>query len=296
MFHIIKNSLNEVLSKLTGYRICRSGTVPDLRNNVSDPREGIYHAKSFPFIMDLPVNLARNWRWFCLTEKSSSPFYVATKRYLKSGDNEQGYLDIHETIKDYAKLSGVSNPIESLGLLGLRSYYKENMHPLQFVLPWDVGTPLEFYNSWRKNTLYENKEHGIDSDDFLGALNCSKEKIELEINRLHKLILSIQEKGFISTPDNYFGAIIMVDSFNNYVWYVRGGQHRSSILAAMGWKHLPVKVSQIVYRDEVAFWPAVTAGYYSQDAALKVFDRIFNADPPPVNQNWIEKVKSYKAN
>lgn len=291
-FSNIRNNINNFLQKTTGYRLAKGSALPNLRGKVTDPREGIYHAKVFPFIMDLPFDRARNWRWFSLNEYSASPFYVATLHFLHADEQHKNIKIIQDIISDYATLVNVSNPIEYLGIEGLDSVFRKKTHPMEIVLPWERGTPQANYEAWCRNTYAENLEYGYKSFDYLGGKNCSEQKIELEALRLHTLIKSIQTRGFLSSPYGLFGAVAMVNENNDLYYYVVGGQHRSSVLAAMGWQTVPVKVSQIIYREEVEYWPAVKAGYYSQEAALKVFDRIFNAEPPPANSKWQELVKT----
>lgn len=49
----LKKKINKLLLDNTGYRLTRSESVLDLRDVISDPREGIYRSKNMPFILEL---------------------------------------------------------------------------------------------------------------------------------------------------------------------------------------------------------------------------------------------------
>lgn len=287
------NKFNDVLAKATGLRFTKVNPCPDLRHVAEDPREGFYLVNTLPFVMELNVDAARHWRWFSLGGYSTSPFFVATDRFLKDRNNRRDISKIYETINDYARLCCPKNAIEALGIRQLDCNFTEAMHPQYISLPWNYQTPFDCFNAWRSNTISENRIHGVNSDDYLGSPDCSHEKINIEVKRLHQLIISIERQGFISTQENLFGAIVLVHEDDEFCWYIRGGQHRSAILAALGWKKLPVKIIKIVYRREVEYWPGVISGFYSIEAALMVFDRIFNAETPPYCNDWVQRVKSY---
>lgn len=285
--------VNALIGKSLGIRFTRVNRLPKMNQYQTDPREGRYIVNTAPFSMELTVDNSRHMRWFSLNKDSISPFYVATKNCLDDENNYSRYIKIYKIINDYSNLCCPSNPVELLDLDGFECVFTQDMHPMNFSLPWDAESPEEQFNAWKTNTLHENMLHGLKSYDYLGGKNCSNDKIILEARRLHKLINSIKKRGFIYKEENLFGAVVLVNELGEFSWYVRGGWHRSGILAALGWKKLPVKVIKIVYRSEVDFWPGVKNKYYSKLAALRVFDSIYNAETPSYCYKWVDAVKSY---
>ena len=72
------------------------------------------------------------------------------------------------------------------------------------------------------------------------------------------------------------GATVLVDDENEFRWLVgHGGQHRAPVISAMGHKNITIRVWQVVERKDVAIWPNVQSGLFTEASALKVFDRIF---------------------
>ena len=53
------------------------------------------------------------------------------------------------------------------------------------------------------------------------------------------------------------------------------GNHRAYIMAALGYKILPVQISKIVDRSKVYDWPNVKNNEYSTKEAKEIFDTVF---------------------
>jgi hypothetical protein len=65
------------------------------------------------------------------------------------------------------------------------------------------------------------------------------------------------------------------------------GQHRAAILAALGYRRLPVIVHAqshrgptVVRREEAHLWPLVRRHVFSVEQALAIFDAVFHGEPP----------------
>src|SRR5690606_27390083 len=111
--------------------------------------------------------------------------------------------------------------------------------------------------------------------------NASDEKIRIEVNRLITLLASIKEHGFKQEYSDSLGCFVLVNG-EKWRWYVNGGQHRASVLAALGYDEMPVCIRQLVRRDDVGYWPNVQSGIFTENQALAVFDRLFSGEPPRV--------------
>ncbi|SFR49279.1 hypothetical protein [Thiomicrospira sp. ALE5] len=291
----IKHKINDFLTKTTGYRLTKTSAIPDLRGKVTDPREGIYHAKTFPFIMDLPFDKGGDWLYSTYTENSSAVYYQAAKAALRAwGQGEKAVKkEIERLLTDFASLVNIDHPNQLLGLTREESKFNDAKKVYEMVLPWDNRSVEEVSKVISSSILEENKRYGLNVSSSLFDHGVSVHKIHLEVERIYMLMRSIKDKGFIYDSSNLVSVRVLV-SGGEYVWRTRGGMHRAAILAAMDWKRLPVTVSQIINRDDVMHWPTLNKGLYSKDVALKVFDRVFFAKPPAVYGDWLKKIKSYE--
>jgi hypothetical protein len=68
---------------------------------------------------------------------------------------------------------------------------------------------------------------------------------------------------------------------------ISDGNHRVAALAVVGWDSVPALVAgrkkegpAVVWHGDSASWPAVRAGILTQEQALEIFDRIFDANTP----------------
>src|SRR5690606_18181546 len=135
----------------------------------------------------------------------------------------------------------------------------------------------------------ENDQYGIKSDESLEIDQASEEKIKMETERVINLVTSIKQNGYDTQSNDPIGCIVLVHE-DKWKWLVRGGQHRASVLAALGYDKIPVLVRRIVRREDVCYWPNVQSGIFTQKQALMVFDKLFAAEPPPVAKDWVDYV------
>ncbi len=291
-----KNFISYLLNSL-GYRLKKvNRTAPDrriddprkvadLRNASNDPRQ-ISYLQQTSALADLPVDLGCRTN-FALKD-SSDPFRLAVAVAVTSKDPPEV---IRSVLEHYYSLVQPINACEWLGV------DPGQCPDLAEVPPWAAPDP------WREKTISEQDQHvrrytGRESERERHALSItegwtycgpvSEEKLEMESGRLHRLMSSIQSKGFeiptIRADD--LTASLLVDNSGNWRWVVENGKHRASVLSALGYKSVPVRVKLVVHRSDAEAWPNVTSGVYTKEAALKYFDRFFSEDSPPVVHRW----------
>jgi hypothetical protein len=110
----------------------------------------------------------------------------------------------------------------------------------------------------------------------------SAAKGALEIARLNRLLRKISEEGFRLLPGRTgLCRALILSSGAEHRAVLAIGQHRAAALAALGDDALPVwPLPQPVRREEVAAWPGVARGVFSPEAALEIFDRVFDGRQP----------------
>lgn len=107
----------------------------------------------------------------------------------------------------------------------------------------------------------------------------SPAKLDLEVERLARLVESIRERGFHrrDAVDGDIRVVILQHADGRWRWCVSCGHHRAVVLVALGVASLPVRVVNIVRREEASMWPGVVSGRFDVASALQVFDDCFQA-------------------
>ncbi len=143
-----------------------------------------------------------------------------------------------------------------------------------------IGYPWSWYPERRVVFMPErgetrpggNHNFGPNTDEFGAA----------EFGRLANLYDLLEMQGYHPElfSDGYITGYLLVKG-DDYRFVVTEGQHRVACLAALGYERIKVRFSQkqeyprIVDFTEVKKWPQVINGAYSQNLALKIFERFF---------------------
>ena len=117
----------------------------------------------------------------------------------------------------------------------------------------------------------------------------SEKKIELELHRLKSISHLIKKNDYqydLSGNMNINATCLWSDVHNDWRFLIQGGEHRIAALVALGYTSAIVQTTRhgltgIVQRSHAAYWPAVRQGYFTEEEAIKLFDRIFDGRQPP---------------
>lgn len=108
---------------------------------------------------------------------------------------------------------------------------------------------------------------------------CTDAKIDLEARRLTGIVESIRSRGYRQPAPRAHIAGHFMQSGDQVRFFVRGGKHRAAALAALGFKHVPVRMRdtwpRVVSREQARHWPLVSGGEISTSLACAIFDRYF---------------------
>ncbi|MBE0488169.1 MAG: hypothetical protein IBX53_03740 [Halomonas sp.] len=247
-----------------------------------DPRALRYLRKNRDYLITARLKDGRSLFVFPLSDIHGHPFSGAVKSALDvsltGGDEREAirlglrrFYWFHQP-EFAAEVLGVAP--KDIPMLGVQP-------PWVVIKPWEDMTVTErqekIIRHERKDNSHISKvdmsvEHGC---NFCGPV--SEEKLEVEVERLYKIMKSIRKNGFIRHDflDGDIRVELLVDSSGNWKWLVKSGQHRAAVISALGFSSVPVRVGSVVCRDEVDVWPQVLAGNYSRKIALQVFDNIF---------------------
>lgn len=143
---------------------------------------------------------------------------------------------------------------------------------------WELSSPVEAavcpWNSaslLAPNLISEQRRLALDSKNRTG-----------DLPKLENLITSIKQRGY--QPHDGFDGDVTVERLVNGPderFHVINGVHRASVLAALGYKEIRVRVVRIVRREDASFWPKVKGLVFSEEASLAFFDNFFARGFPP---------------
>lgn len=207
---------------------------------------------------------------------SNSPFIQTTKDYL----NGVVYTYEGSALEKFYSTFQPKNVQEALGLGELANKTFAGMHPSSTILPWSSLTPEERFRGVNLIEITEN----LDSRKFMDASFGHKhlgpvhlEKGKLEFTRLTNITEIIKKDGFkwFKKAGKNINVTLLIS--NNKVCYsLVHGNHRVAALSALGFKKVVICLSgMIVRREDASSWPAVRKGYYTEEEALLVFDKVF---------------------
>lgn len=286
----IKQFVQEILGKF-GYSLQRLDQITpvDVRKQGNDPRYLLCRVAKRPVLIDAPIDFGRGLPLFTFQEDGLHPFVRAVLAALNCADKKNA---IRSVLKSYYELVQPANAAELLGLEAEEVPALAAEPSWVAILPWDE----ESIEQWRKNHQYtvrvENHRHGramTISDGWAWCGPATIEKLEIEVRRLFSVMTSIRHNGF-RRHDGAGGditAVVLMKEDGQWRWQAKNGQHRMSVLGALDFKNIPLRVLKIVNRADVDIWPNVISGVFSQKVALKLFDRIFEGVTPSIAHRWL---------
>ena len=153
--------------------------------------------------------------------------------------------------------------------------------PWAGVLPWRARSLDGYRERVMEGTLHDNLKQGYPGMGIdKGWASCgpvSKEKLDIEVERLALLINSVRLCGYKRSfsEDGDIVATALIGENYDWRWLVTSGHHRACVVASLGYEDLKVRVNSVVLRSEYMFWPHVIDGLYTPAEALSVFDTIY---------------------
>lgn len=280
-----------------GLALVRSDTVAPLEvfDDSVNPRALTYLGPGLRFVVNVPMELGRSLPIFPFT--SLHPFVRAASAALKFERGRSVRLNvIRQQLADFYE---TVQPQSALTLTGLQ---RDSVTPLGSAPPWAVVMPWEKFslNEWRSavtaSTCKENARAGRPLSISSGWAWCgpvSPSKLEVEARRLLIVLESIERRGYrrsnLSTGD-VVGVALATEN-GHWCWQASTGQHRISVLAALGWNNLPLRLTRVVRREDAELWPNVRSGLYTRPEAEQVFDTVMAGSLPDVTIAWTRRIQ-----
>ena len=227
------------------------------------------------------------------------PFVRAIEAALHESSDEEAERTIERVLRDYYRQVQPATVAEVMGLEwndlpGIRGFEPNtDDHPIDVnIVPWNGRSPAEVRQGRRRTASFEGLQNGVvarlaDGVTSFGPVN--EAKVELEVRRLSRLLASVKSRGFDRFNPR---APLQVGAFRRggeYRYVINSGQHRFATAAAFGVETLPAMVTEVIRRDDSAYWPQVVSGVFTEAGAKQLFDRIFDGVPSPACASWIER-------
>jgi len=224
----------------------------------------------------------------------STPFVKAAQAALEHGPDCAGVLDaMASTLRSYYERVRPVNAAEWLGLEGDGAPPGlATVPPWAAVFPWRARSIASYRQAYEEAARAENRTVGREVGIEDGWLFCgpvSDEKICIEAERILFVLRRILEHGYQRSDENDgdVRATALVNEAGHWRWLITAGNHRASAAAALGLPAIPIRINLVISRADVRHWRHVADGLVDVTQALAVFDRYFDASPPPVAQPWL---------
>jgi hypothetical protein len=261
----------------------------DLRKIHNNP---LIYSYLFGHSIIIEADISRVRRYFF--NHQADPYIIAVKA---EKNQETEFNKINRILGNYYKTIAPKNPSEFLGLPFRENFALNNAPVWAIPLPWEISNVNEEVEKMKSIQLKENKQKGVNETISKGGWNItgpvSEKKLYVETNRLIDLYESISKNGFErnSSPDGDINVIALIGESNEWKLIVQSGHHRFAVLIALGYVKIPVRVISVVHRKDISIFPNVLSGLYTEDEALKIFDKFYCGQIPDIFKKWLEIVK-----
>jgi hypothetical protein len=276
MLKLAKKHTHSVLRHF-GVQITRIQHAPlaDLRGVTDNPLEGFYRANGRPFLLEVPME-----KCFSIGFWGTDPHnpFVQTLRAYGQGScpSYKG-----SPLEDFYEHWQPGPAHLHSGITAGEAY------------PWSCGLLRSAESAQGRHQRKEFKEiqkqlgYGqVRLEGHIKQGPVSEGFGQITFNRLIQVYESIKQNGYLLDQQGYkhITARLFL-SEADYRAEISSGKHRISALQALGFSTAiiqfgPPAFSQVIRREDVAFWPNVRAGYFSPEEALEVFDEKFQTRHP----------------
>jgi len=202
---------------------------------------------------------------------------------------ENAYLSVMRNFNRTNKVITIAD------YFGLKECEKSDLSKLPAwnkLFPWEIGSVIKKHRAY-PGFVEENRKKrgglvvGLNSHNLAEFLS-SDQYFRSQARQFFTLATSIKENGLMrsNAADGDITATVLF-SGDRYCWCIDGdGNHRAKIAASMNYISAPVRIVRTVNRDYVSVWPQVISGLFTEDNALAVFDKMFNAETFFAKPSW----------
>ena len=167
-----------------------------------------------------------------------------------------------------------------------------NVDAAHFLLPWGSESVEE--RAWRlrlwafAGSLANRRKIVLPKHGMTDFGPVSERKLALEVQRVLVLDESLKANGFRPSARHPL-EVVGLRRGGDYRWLAMRGRHRFAACAAWAIDSVDARVTKVIRREDVCTWPRVVSGAFTQQGALRVFDRLFRGQPPACGLAWARR-------
>lgn len=286
---VVKSSMN-ILLNILGLEIRKKQPIVKFQDTIpplfDDPFEALHYVRGGEqAAFKCPIYRIVDFKGLSFHNNKWHPFValiqeqiIANQSYTNSILNK--YYSIHQP-----RHAGES-------ILGFDKYPRifVDLEPHMYHLyPWSSRSPDKIDKIVKRWSELDNIEHGgrdlkLHFHGYQLHGPVSKDKLQLEINRLQWIAECIRNNGY----DRSYGDVgtRMLRRNNEYIFIADGGgYHRTAAMAALGYEWIPARFYPgpvITDIKDVDYWPQVRRGVWGRKEAIAYFNHLFDFD----SQQW----------
>lgn len=246
-----------------------------------DPRKALFHMRGGkPAAFHCPIDRCVTVNGLNFAARGWHPFSAALLEYAG------GWRDYSGSLLElfYAKWRPASAQ-EALIDPAVAPPQLKNLPPhLIYLFPWSARTIEEADRAVMKWTTDDHLEHqGPRLDTIAGGLKdqgpIAQAVGEFEYKRLTSIFSALGTHDFDRRRGDV--AVLMLKRGEEYRFLnYGGGLHRTAAMRALGHSHVPARFlsSFILDIDDVAWWPQVQTGLWTESHARRYVDHLFDFD------------------
>ena len=274
-----------------GYRLVRVHERPvvDLRDAGNNPLSAAYWLE--PAVVELAIEDGIGLYQFPLHRNGPHPFVRAVLSAETGSRDAAGRMAA--VLTSYYRLVAPSTAAAWLGFASGEVVDLDHEPPWAAVMPWQAKSVAVVREEQERLVPHENRGAGFELRFAHGWHGCgpvTEQKITVEVGRLLSLRAAIRRGGFQRDdgPTGDISAVVLHRGDRDPRWWIHSGHHRAAVASALGLARVPVRITTVVDRAHVDAWPNVVSGVFSRETALRLFDRLFGGELPPVMDGWRE--------
>ena len=158
----------------------------------------------------------------------------------------------------------------------------KSIEPFTLHAPWMEANPQDRQAMIAIIIANENKAAGfpeVTAKDGYGLHGpVSEKKGEIEFRRLLNVYKSIKAKGYDRTQGDGDVTAIAIEYNGEFRFCIMHGQHRVAAVAALEFRTVPVKITNVIQYEEIEHWPQVHRNYWSVSQAQNYVEHLFSFD------------------
>ena len=297
---MFKKRINSFLSLFDAKIIRHKRSLPlDFSQDNFHPKTLGYLCETKKAIINLNIKEGRTIRFFSLDNNSFDPYLFAINQSLKNNYSEKNlYSSIFKILECYKKKIILKDLLDLFGL-NSNTNKKLSSYPVwSAILPWDSLTIEEKFLNFPESVKVDRAKNGffINSDDPETIMKEDEiNSLASHVSQYVRLINSIKKNGYIPDCKNSFIEVEILVKNEKFCWKPNGeGNHRSTVVASLGFKTIKTLVTKVIRYEDIKYWPNVINKTFSEEEAEIIFNRFFEAYPPNFNNDWISYCNNLK--